>query len=108
METMNNTDSANFNKDVIENNLPAFVDFYADWCGPCRTISPIIKELSEKYNDKMKFFKLDVDKSPDIATKFGVSGIPTLFIFKSGEVLTRMVGASNKQSYENEIIKAIS
>ena len=56
----------------------------------------------------MKFFKLDVDKSPDIATKFGVSGIPTLFIFKNGEVLTRMVGASNKQSYENEIIKAIS
>ena len=108
METMNNTDSANFNKDVIENNLPVFVDFYADWCGPCHTISPIIKELSEKYNDKMKFFKLDVDKSPDIATKFGVSSIPTLFIFKSGEVLNRMVGASNKQSYENEIIKAIS
>jgi thioredoxin 1 len=85
-----------FETDVIESKTPVLVDFWAQWCGPCKTIAPILDELAQKYTDKIKIVKLDVDSNPATPPKFGVRGIPTLILFKDGQVQATQVGMLSK------------
>ena len=85
-----------FEKEVVESSIPVLVDFWAQWCGPCKALAPILDEVSQKYAGKVKFVKLDVDHNPSTPPKFGVRGIPTLILFKDGQVKATQVGLLNK------------
>ncbi|VVC76842.1 Thioredoxin-1 [Aquicella siphonis] len=87
---------ASFENEVIESNIPVIVDFWAQWCGPCKALAPIIEDVASQYTDKVKFVKLDVDHNPSTPPKFGVRGIPTLILFKEGQVVATQVGLINK------------
>ena len=86
------TDSS-FETDVLQSDIPALVDFWAEWCGPCKMIAPILDEISAEYAGKIKVCKVDVDSNPETAAKFNVRGIPTLLVFKNGAVEATKVGA---------------
>lgn len=88
------TDS-NFNE-VINSDKPVLVDFWAEWCGPCKMIAPVVDELANDYDGKAVVGKVDVDSNPEVAGKFGIRSIPTLLVFKNGEVVDKQVGAVNK------------
>jgi thioredoxin 1 len=90
------TTDTSFESDVIESNVPVLVDFWAQWCGPCKAIAPILEELAEKYAGKIKITKLDVDANPATPPKFGVRGIPTLILYKDGQVQATQVGLLSK------------
>ena len=83
---------ANFDAEVIKSKIPVLVDFWAVWCGPCKMIAPTIEEVSKLYAGKAKVGKVDVDNNPGTAAKYGVRSIPTLFIFKNGEIVEQLVG----------------
>ncbi len=91
----------NFEKEVIHSDLPVLVDFYADWCGPCKMMGPIIDELHDQYEGKVKIGKLNVDNSPETAAEFRVMSIPTLIFFKNGKAIETMVGVVAKQKLED-------
>jgi len=82
-----------FEQEVIKSNLPVLVDLWAPWCGPCRMVAPVIEKLAEKYQDKFKFCRLNVDDNPKTATKFRVMSIPTLMFFKGGKAVDTVIGA---------------
>ncbi len=86
----------NFEQEVMKSDMPVLIDFWAVWCGPCRLIAPLIEELAGEYAGKVKIGKLDVDNNPDVAMKYGIRSIPTLLVFKKGEVVDRIVGAASK------------
>lgn len=86
------TDDDGFGRDVLESDVPVLVDFWATWCGPCRAIAPHLDALADDYEGKARVVKLDVDHNPDTAAKFGIRGIPTLLLFKGGEVVDKIVG----------------
>lgn len=91
----------NFEKEVVQSDLPVLVDFYADWCGPCKMMGPIIEELHDQYEGKVKIGKLNVDNSPETAAEFRVMSIPTLIFFKNGKAIETMVGVVSKQKLED-------
>jgi len=93
---------SNFDE-TIKNNSFVVVDMWAEWCGPCRMISPVIEELAERYSDKIIVGKVNVDEEPQLAQRFGVTGIPTLLFFKNGKLIDRSVGALPKSVLENRI-----
>jgi len=82
-----------FDEEVLNSNIPVLVDFWAEWCGPCKMIAPILDEIAENYAGRLKICKLDVDSNPEIPAKFGIRGIPTLIIFKDGNAESTKVGA---------------
>jgi len=100
--TIEVTDS-NFNEIVLQAQQPVLVDFWAEWCGPCRMIGPLVKELSEDYNGRALITKMDVDSNPGIAAKFGIRNIPTILFFKNGEVVDKQVGAVPKTILASKI-----
>jgi thioredoxin 1 len=85
-----------FSKDVLESSTPVLVDFWAEWCGPCRQLAPIVDELAKEMGEKVKVVKINIDQSPEAPTKYGVRGIPTLMLFKAGQVTATKVGALPK------------
>lgn len=85
-----------FETEVIGSSVPVIVDFWAQWCGPCKALSPVLEDVSQKYEGKVKFVKLDVDSNPSTPPKFGVRGIPTLILFKDGQVKATQVGLIGK------------
>ena len=107
MEGENNMEtvftSANFDADVLGSEIPVVVDFFATWCGPCRMMAPVIEELAEEYDGKVKIGKLDVDENSDIAARYGVMSIPTIILFKDGEIISKSVGLQDKEVLENAI-----
>ena len=90
------TNDSSFEADVLNSDKPALVDFWAEWCGPCKMIAPILHEAAEEYADKLSVVKLNVDESPNIAQKFGIRSIPTLMLFKDGAVQAQKLGAMSK------------
>ncbi len=84
-----------------------FVDFWANWCGPCKMMAPLVEELSEEMNSKISFGKLDVDKNPDTAQKYGVTSMPTFVIFRKGEIVDRVVGAQSREALKQRIEQAL-
>ncbi len=97
--------SSNFNEEVINNNQLTIVDFYADWCGPCRKLAPILEEVEAELSDKVKFTKINTDENIQAAQEYQVSGLPTLLVFKNGTVVERMVGLMPKSSIITNIEK---
>ena len=94
---------ADFDTEVLKSSEPVVVDFWAEWCGPCKQIAPALDEIAGAMNGKVKIVKLDVDRNPATAAKYGVMSIPTLMLFKNGELASRQVGAASKQKLEQWI-----
>ena len=88
---------SNFDEEVVKSDKPVLVDFWAEWCGPCKMIAPSVEKISEEYSDKLKVGKLDVDSNPNISSTFGIRSIPTLLIFKNGSPVDQIVGAVSKE-----------
>ena len=97
----------NFDSEVLQSPIPVLVDFYADWCGPCRIVAPLLDELAQEFNGRLKVVKCDVDRYEPLSLRFGVSKIPNLSFFKNGEVVAQIVGYTNRRELNataNEVI----
>ena len=92
-----------FEKEVVKNNLPVLVDFWAPWCGPCRIVGPVLEKISSEYASKLKFSKLNVDDNQEIAAKFDVRGIPCMIVFKNGQEVDRIIGAYPEAALRQKI-----
>ena len=102
------TTTDKFESDVLASQKPVVVDFWAEWCGPCRMISPILEEIAEEYREKLTVAKVNVDHEPDLAMRYNVTGIPLLGVFKGGQMVKQLVGARPKADLLNELAEFIS
>ncbi len=102
MATTKEVTDASFDADVLQSAKPVVVDFWADWCGPCTKLSPVLEQLAEEYADKIAVVKLNVDENPETAGAFGITSIPSVFLFKDGERKISIIGARPKQYFEKE------
>ena len=100
-------DESNFEAEVLKSDLPVFGDFYADWCGPCKMMSPVIDKLAEELDGKIKVGKVNVDENGDLAVRYGIMSIPNMVFFKNGEVADRVVGAIPKPAMKEKFEKNI-
>lgn len=97
-------DDANFQNEVLQSDKPVLVDFWAIWCGPCKMIAPIVEELAKEYNSKLKVAKMDVDANPRTAMQYGIRSIPTLMVFKGGQVVEQIIGAVPKRYLVEKVV----
>lgn len=97
--------TATFETEVLQSELPVLVDFYADWCGPCRAMAPVVESLAESYEGKVKIGKCNIDDEMEIAQKYGIMTIPTFMIFKNGEVMESSVGSMDQEVLEEKLKK---
>ncbi|MCM1252420.1 MAG: thioredoxin [Clostridium sp.] len=100
--------TANFEEEVLSSDIPVFVDFYADWCGPCKMMAPIVEKLAEKYDGKLKVGKCDTDKEGELAKRYRIMSIPTMMIFAGGEIKETMIGAQPQTELEKKIEQIIA
>jgi thioredoxin 1 len=98
---------SSFEQDVLSSDVPVLVDFWAEWCGPCKMIAPILDDIAEEYAGRLKICKIDVDANPEVPPKFGIRGIPTLILFKNGSAEATKVGALSKTQLVDFINEAI-
>ena len=98
-----NVNDSNFKQEVLEIEMPVMVDFWAEWCGPCRIIAPLIEEIAVEYQDKLKVCKVNVDEAPGSSAEYGIMGIPTLVFFKNGEVADKVTGVIPKADLLSKI-----
>ena len=101
------SDAKSWEIDVVNSDIPVFVDFWAEWCGPCRMVGPVVEELASDYEGKVKFVKVNVDEANELASKYNVFSIPTLILLNKGEIVSQQVGAASKESYKNMIDRAL-
>jgi thioredoxin 1 len=97
-----------FNELINQSETPVLVDFYADWCGPCKVMAPVLEEVAKSLNGKVKIIKIDTDKNQQVSAQYGIQGIPTLILFKQGKILWRQSGAMPKQQLENSLKPILS
>jgi thioredoxin 1 len=102
MATKKVTDET-FETDVLKNDKPVLVDYWAEWCGPCKMVAPVLEAIAEEHGDKLDIVKLNVDENPKVAQKYGILNIPTLGVFKNGEVVKELVGARSKSALLREL-----
>jgi len=95
--------SQNWEQEILKSASPVMVDFWAEWCGPCRMIAPTVEELATEYNGKLKVCKLNTDENPDIAGRYQIMGIPSLLFFKEGKLIDKIVGAASKKQFKDKI-----
>ena len=98
----------NFGQEVTSSNVPVMLDFWAEWCGPCKMIAPSLNELADEYKGRVKIGKVNVDENQSLAVKFHISGIPAVFMMKGGEVIDQLVGARSKKDFKAMIDRAIA
>jgi thioredoxin 1 len=101
------TTNNSWDNDVTKSDLPVLVDFWAEWCGPCRMVGPAVEQLSQTMSDKIKVAKINVDENQEIAMKYGVRSIPSLLLFKGGKEIARTVGAASKEVYQKFIEESL-
>ena len=94
---------ANFDQEVLQSKLPVLIDFWADWCAPCKMVAPIVEELAKEYDGKLKVGKLDVDANQQVSMKYGIRSIPTLLVFRGGQVVEQIMGAVPKRHLVDKI-----
>lgn len=102
------TTTDTFEQDVLKADGPVLVDFWAEWCGPCRMVSPVLDQIQEENSDKITIVKLNVDENPDLAMKYQITSIPAMKVFKDGEVATTIIGAKPKQALEQDLAEYLA
>ena len=107
MEKAKPVNAKNWDVEVMNSQTPVFVDFWAEWCGPCRMVSPVIEELAGEYAGKVNFVKVNVDENNELASRYNVFSIPTLALFNKGQIVAQQVGAASKTSYKGMIDRAL-
>ena len=99
---------ASFQSDVLEHDKPIMVDFWAEWCGPCRAVSPILDAIASEHSEKLDIVKLNVDDNPETAEKYGITSIPAMFVFQNGQVVKRVIGAKPKPALEADLAEFLA
>ena len=108
MSTAKEVTDASFEADVLKSDMPIMVDFWAEWCGPCRAVSPILDKIAEENSEKLKIVKLNVDDNPATAEKYGITSIPAMYVFDKGEVVKRVIGAKPKPALEADLAEFLA
>jgi thioredoxin 1 len=108
MAAPTNTSDSTFDQDVLKSDVPVLVDFWAPWCGPCRMVAPVVEDLAEEYDGRVKFVKLNTDENPMVASRYGIRSIPTLLVFKGGQQVGQIVGFRPKGDLAKRLDAALA